>query len=244
MEDTNRKSKLKINMGGKKLVHELPNDTIEHEQTDNDRYLSSRIKKSTKNKDNSEQYYPWHSLSPVKEEALEKEDVTIVAPNPHAKPQKFDWISIVFQPLGALVGVAVLLVVLHLSGAGLGAGIYMLIGGLSGGLGVVWGLLRFRSQKKEGENAGTVDTEKYREYLTSIETKLKESASNQHRAMNYESPSICECTQMNEKSDRLWFRNINSKNFMSVRLGRGKVKLSHRIVTPEKHYSEENPLLD
>lgn len=244
MADSSQNTKLKINMGGKKQISLLPKDE-ERIQEEKPPIDSSRIKISgSKKGDNFSQYYPWHQLSPVRVETLATEDVTIAAPNPNVKPQKFDWISVVFQPLGALLGVVVLLVVLHLSGVGLGAGLYMLIGGLSGGLGVVWGLLRYRAQKKEGESTGAIDTEKYREYLNSIETKLKDSSENQRRALNYESPSSNECLQMDENTDRLWFRTFDNQRFMSIRLGRGNVNLSHRIIVPEKHYSEENTLID
>ena len=110
-------------------------------------------------------YYPWHALSPTKSESLETDDIDIEAPYANGKPQKFDWISVVFQPLGALAAIVAILVILSVTGSGMSMGLYMLIGGITGVLGIVWGVLRYRSQVKQAEEDRVENEKKYRNYL-------------------------------------------------------------------------------
>ncbi len=189
-------------------------------------------------------YYPWHALSPTKSESLETDDIDIEAPYANGKPQKFDWISVVFQPLGALAAIVAILVILSVTGSGMSMGLYMLIGGITGVLGIVWGVLRYRSQVKQAEEDRVENEKKYRNYLREKESEIIESVEAQLRVMSGEAPSVVECVKMNEHSTVLWSRSFNSSNFMSLRLGTGAAGFVRKINVPEKRYAEDNDLTE
>lgn len=188
--------------------------------------------------------YPWHALSPTKSESLETEDIEIEASNARGKPQKFDWISVVFQPLGALLAIVVILILLSVTGSGMSMGLYMLIGGITGVLGIVWGVLRYRSQTKQAEEDKIENEKKYRNYLQDKESEIKTSVETQLRVMSKEAPSVDECVKIDERSTVLWCRSFNSVNFMSLRMGCGSTDFLRKIVVPEKRYAEENDLTE
>lgn len=187
--------------------------------------------------------YPWHSVSPQKSESLETGDIAIEASAPQGKPQKFDWISVVLQPLGGLLGVVVILVVMTVLGVATG-GLFMLVGAVTGVFGILWGVVRYRKQKKEAGRQEQDNEEKYHEYLRQKEEEIRSSADAQLRVMNAAAPSAAVCAGMNERSSVLWSRSINDRNFLSLRVGSGSVDLLRRIRVPEKRYAEENALTE
>lgn len=251
-------SKLKINMGSGSTRGASPEKDTKDDGT-------SRLKRKTgsssgsgvlkisggpsKSKVHNEglpkpAHYPWHALSPRKTESLETSDINIEASNAHAKPQKFDWISIVFQPLGALLAIVAILVILSVTGSGMSMGLYMLIGGITGVLGIVWGILRYRNQKKQAEDDKIENEKKYRAYLQKKEDEIVDSVESQLRVMSEEAPSVIDCARIDESSTILWSRSFNSSNFMSLRMGIGQAGFIRKIVVPEKRYAEENDLTE
>lgn len=189
-------------------------------------------------------YYPWHTLSPTKSESLETDDIDIEASNAHGKPQKFDWISVVFQPLGALLAIVAILTVLSVTGSGMSMGLYMLIGGITGVLGIFWGVLRYRSQKRQAEADKLENEKKYRNYLREKESEIVESVEAQLRVMSKEAPAVAECVKVDEDSTVLWSRSFNSNNYMSLRMGIGSTDFIRKIKVPEKQYAEDNDLTE
>lgn len=189
-------------------------------------------------------HYPWHALSPRKTESLETDDINIEASNAQGKPQKFDWISVVFQPLGALLAIVAILVILSVTGSGMSMGLYMLIGGITGVLGILWGMLRYRSQKRQAEEDKLENERKYRAYLQEKENEIVDSVKAQLRVMSDEAPSVAECARVDEHSTILWSRSFNSSNFMSLRVGTGQADFVREIIVPEKRYAEENDLTE
>ncbi|MBQ1378367.1 MAG: hypothetical protein IIY77_10385, partial [Lachnospiraceae bacterium] len=188
--------------------------------------------------------YPWHTISIRKSEVPDRSDITLEAANLPGGPQKFDWISVIFQPLGALLAIVAFLVILRVSGSGMSMGLYMLIGGVTSVLGILWGVLRYRSQKQQAEDALKNNEQRYREYLQRKEKEIAASASDQRRIMNDEAPSAAECAGMNERSPLLWSRSFEDKSFMKLRLGTGAVSFFRKINVPSPKYMEDNPLTE
>ena len=188
--------------------------------------------------------YPWYTLSPRKKEILETGTIEIEASETEMKPQKFDWISVVFQPLGALLAIVVILIALYVTGVGMSMGLYMLIGGFTGVMGIVWGVLRYRSQKKQAEGEIEENKSKYHTYLESKRQEILHSTQVQLNKMNADTPSVERCVEMGRGSPTLWSRSIDSDDFLLLRLGTGSVDFYREIRVPEKRYSEENTLTD
>ena len=189
-------------------------------------------------------YYPRHTLSPYISETIKTGDIEIEGANVISGPVKFDWISIVFQPLGALLAVVLLLIILNATGNGNMGSMYLLIGGVTGVLGILWGVIRYNSQKKQAAGDKEANEQKYRAYLRDKEKEITDSVSDQLRIMRTEAPSAAECVQMDEHTPALWRRPFNSSSFMLMCLGVGSVRFSRQIKTPEKRYADDNALTD
>lgn len=188
--------------------------------------------------------YPWHRISPAVRQTLPEGDIQIDPPGNRAGRVAFDWISIVFQPLGSLVAVAAFLIILHFIGAGMSMGLYMAIGSITGVLGILWGILRYRGQKKEAVRSELEETVKYRQYLHMKEEEILDSAKRQRSIMNEDHPSARICSRFGAGSTKLWNRPSLDRFFMNIRLGEGSVPLSRGIKAPEKSYRDDGWLSD
>ncbi len=192
----------------------------------------------------TEKAYPWHKIAPKTGVTLEDDVIEIEGPTPQGKPQKFDWISVVFQPLGALLAVVILLVILHVTGSNMSMGLFMLIGGITGILGIIWSVVRFRKQKKETIENTELDERQYLEYLLKREDYIRGCAEEQLKAMEAESPSVYKCSRYTESSPELWSNTFRSASFLQVRVGSGDIRFTREIRVPEKRYSDDSSLLD
>ncbi len=254
----NAENKLKIKMGASSTHVATPEIECKSDNTSllNGKYsragrsgplkFSAGLHKSNASREELPKpaHYPWHALSLKKTESLDTEDIILEPANAQEKPQKLDWISVVFQPLGALLAIVVLLVILHVTGAGMSMGLYMLIGGVTGVLGILWGVIRYRSQKKESIKVKVENEEKYRAYLGKMDRKLIAIAEKQQRILNADYPSVQESLKLNERSPRLWSCDIEDSSFLTARLGSGRTSLSCKVIAPTSRYADENSLND
>lgn len=183
--------------------------------------------------------YPYHGLSPRKEQRLRLPEVDIEGADAPAAPQKFDWISVVLQPLGGLVAVVVLLFLMK---DNIGSAVFMLVGAISGVLGILWGILRYNKQEKDGAAGTERNEDKYRAYLSEKRNELRRSRDEQLKMLNAESPAGSACAAWDENTAALWSVGIESSDFLRLRLGTGQLDNAQKIQVPQSHYKEENPL--
>ena len=190
------------------------------------------------------QDYPWHRLSPKKGYSVKEEPIDIAGPSSPPAPQKFDWIAVVLQPLGALLAIVALFVILHMTGKDLSMGLYMLIGGVTGVLGILWGVLRYRKQKKEGLEKLSLDKSQYAAYLREKEQEIIRGVEDQLRAMDAETPSVFRCSRYTAESPELWSNGFQSRAFLKLRVGLGTVDFGRKITVPVRRYDEQSELAE
>lgn len=184
--------------------------------------------------------YPYHTLSPRTEQHPKLDELVIQEAEAQAGPLKFDWISVVLQPLGAL---AVVIVLMLLMGS-MSTTIFMLVSAVSGVLGILWGTLRFHKQKKEYAEGIAQNEQKYQDYLDKIEEILTEKTKLQLQILNETFPAGVECAKWNEADPNLWSVGAETDAFLNLRVGTGRVDNAQVIHAPQEHYKEENRLND
>lgn len=183
--------------------------------------------------------YPLHRISPARSNTLPTGDIIIKnAPNPEKTP-KLNWLSILAAPVGMMIVMLVIVLIMGASSAS--SFLFMIPMSL---ISVMVAVINHRTQKKELAKSTEEVTAKYLSYLTEIENKIDEAGKKQRDILNAANPSAKTCAAMNNNSAELWSRGINSKQFMSVRLGVGKTPLCIHVKAPEKSYDRELPLED
>lgn len=186
--------------------------------------------------------YPWHRQTSLDYGSIDKSPIIIQAAEEVNDDPAFDWISIVFQPLGALAAIAAVFVILYLTGSGLSMGLYMLIGGITGVLGILWGVLRYRKQRKKARQKKDNGEQRYCEYISGIEDTIIASIKNQIAVLNKRFPAAFQCASFNSSSPQLWCRQSRDEDFMVLRLGEGRTRFSREIKVPDAKYNKVNPL--
>lgn len=82
--------------------------------------------------------------------------------------------------------------------------------------------------------------EKYQKYLGEKEKEINEILENQSNVLKLNYPTQKECVNLIfNKDKRLWERQINDKDFLSLSVGVGKKEASIKITAPEKKFSLE-----
>lgn len=82
--------------------------------------------------------------------------------------------------------------------------------------------------------------EKYSKYLSDKEKEIKDILDNQINVLKLNYPSQKDCVNLIlNKDKRLWERQINDKDFLSLSVGIGNKEASIKITAPEKKFSLE-----
>ena len=105
-------------------------------------------------------------------------------------------------------------------------------------VGVFWALMSVRYQKKqEAEDEKNRQT-RYSEYLDRMERIVAEKQQENRVALSTGYPHTNDCMSWIVNRDRhLWERNVNHPDFLTVRLGMGKIPTLNPIVVPKERFS-------
>lgn len=86
--------------------------------------------------------------------------------------------------------------------------------------------------------------EKYREYLEYIKSEIVKEVSVEREQLNYNYPEINSNLQLAITEQRLWDRRKNNDDFLSVRIGSGKIPLIAKKEYPMKKFQLEPDVLE
>lgn len=160
-------------------------------------------------------------------------------PSIGAKPN-LNWISILTYPLIMLIPTIISAIVTYMSvvkGNGDGkfsipiTGIFVLAMPLSG-------ILSHRSQTKKYRKDEKLRIEKYKQYLADTQKHIDDVHARQLRALCSANPDTKDCAALvKEMSPKMWERSPLDDDFMSVRIGNGKVPSVIEIKTPNETLS-------
>lgn len=98
--------------------------------------------------------------------------------------------------------------------------------------------LTYRMQTKKHRNDEKLRLNKYREYLINTQNKIDEVHAKQLHALTSANPKTSDCFELvKNMSSRMWERSPHDADFMTLRIGSGKVKSVVEIKTPTETLS-------
>ncbi|MCD8087342.1 MAG: type VII secretion protein EssC [Oscillospiraceae bacterium] len=130
-------------------------------------------------------------------------------------------------------------------GGYMGAGLAMV--GTASVLAVFWGLLNYRYRKKHAAEIEEARVSKYYLYITQAEKFLQDLSAQERKRLLETRPTVEECAHFPQSSSsyRLWERMPTHEDFMSVRIGLGRVPLPNKIIVDDVKLSViDDPLRD
>lgn len=110
---------------------------------------------------------------------------------------------------------------------------------------LIWPTLNRRFQKKQQQKRHAKIEKRYGEYLIQKEKELKEISNSQKQILlsNYLNAMECYNLIINH-SRNLWMRELPQNDFLSLRLGIGKVPLKIHLQYPEEKFQLDQDVLD
>lgn len=110
---------------------------------------------------------------------------------------------------------------------------------------LLWPTLNRSYMKKQQKKKNAQIEEKYGQYLLKKETELSEIATVQRQILLSNNISSMDCYKLiMNRSKSLWMRELHQKDFLSFRLGIGRVPLKIKFQYPEEHFKLEDDTLD
>ncbi|MGN0690753.1 MAG: type VII secretion protein EssC [Oscillospiraceae bacterium] len=110
--------------------------------------------------------------------------------------------------------------------------------GMSAVIGAGWAIAHYIYNKKVAKKDEKFRVESYSEYISSNEQLIKEKQNYNNSVLATQFLSSADIIEKVSRSDSfLWNRNINHKDFLTVRLGRGNVDFSSSISVPKQRFS-------
>jgi S-DNA-T family DNA segregation ATPase FtsK/SpoIIIE len=137
--------------------------------------------------------------------------------------------------------ISLVAVVAQLSSPGLGNSLSWLLTGMMG-IYPIFTLFEFRQRKRDAEKQRKRALDTFRDQLEQRERELSNIATRQHQALSELHPELEECVTIARRLDsRLWCRDPHDIDFLTVRLGDGKVPILAQI---KRNPSGQTPALD
>ncbi|MDR1299416.1 MAG: type VII secretion protein EssC [Oscillospiraceae bacterium] len=190
---------------------------------------------------NADEYY---LRSPRLVERLDNEEIEIEAPPNVNKSRR--------QPLIFTIGPSMTMVIPMAAGAlftmlaarqsGQSSGAFMFMGIITSVtaavIGIFWALMNVRYQKRtEAAEAAGRET-MFGQYLARMRRVLEEKHSVNKGILDRLYPHTRECLEFTREGGlRLWERNVNHSDFLSVRLGIGDVPSPNAVKTPKEKFA-------
>lgn len=105
-------------------------------------------------------------------------------------------------------------------------------------LAVIWAIVNSRKEKKEAKKEEEYRQKRYSEYLNRIETEIVSKHADNRASLNRGYPNSHECMGWVAQRDfRLWERNVNHPDFLTLRLGIGAIPSLNEIKGPQQRFS-------
>ncbi len=105
-------------------------------------------------------------------------------------------------------------------------------------IGVFWALANYRYSKKTEREDEEKRTDLYRAYLDKMRKLLTQKHIDNKEILQKKYPVVSECLRfVKTKSRRLWERNVNHLDFLTVRLGQGEMPSPNDISIPKDRFS-------
>lgn len=136
--------------------------------------------------------------------------------------------------LGALLMIASSRATGRANGLFMYSGLVMAVSSAS--IGIIWGILNMRYQKKTEAENETHRYEAYRDYLVKKTNEIKEKYTHNQNALNSMYPDTDVCMTYDENSTMLWNRNATHEDFLKVRLGLGNIDFQANIDIPKEKF--------
>jgi S-DNA-T family DNA segregation ATPase FtsK/SpoIIIE len=184
--------------------------------------------------------YPFFKRSPRLKSETPSREVTIQSPpNTNAKPE-INWITVFLPPAAMAAVSAAVVFAMKTSALMLFYTIPMIP------VGILVSVLNYSSQLKKHRKTAEARLEKYGAHLAEATKALESAAKDQLQTMLRAHPETNACVGVVTGMERrLWERNPQDADFMSLRLGVGAVELRAKIKTPHKQVTiEEDGLLN
>lgn len=192
----------------------------------------------------------FYTRTPRRQGQTDREPVEIEAPPAPAHHPR--------RPLFFTIGPSLTMVLPMLAGvlftiwsaqqSGRSQGVFMFMGLVtalvSAVVGIFWALANYRYQKTCEIEAEQQRQAAYRAYIARLQAVLERRSQDNLALLSYQYPDTAECLRWcREGQLRLWERNCNHADFLTVRLGLGSVPSPIPIAIPKDRFSlSEDPL--
>lgn len=175
-------------------------------------------------------------------EKIEQEPLEIEEPPKEIKSQKRPLLMTIgpsfTMALPMLLGA--LLMIVSSKASGNSSGLFMYSGLImsvsSASIGVLWGVLNIRYQKKTEIENENHRYEAYSDYLIKKTEAIKEKYIHNQTALNKMYPKAETCLSYNEDSVMLWNRNFSHEDFLCCRIGEGETNFQVDIQVPKEKF--------
>jgi len=105
-------------------------------------------------------------------------------------------------------------------------------------IGVFWALMNYRYNKQNELKNETKRLESYKNYIDKIRRTLTEKHIRNKEILDNTYPAAGECMKFSNNDNRkLWERNINHTDFLTIRLGSGSIPSPNNIIIPKERFS-------
>ena len=105
-------------------------------------------------------------------------------------------------------------------------------------IGIFWALANYKYNKKTEREDEEKRSTLYRVYLEKIRKLLTQKHITNKELLDKKYPNVSECLCfVKSKSRRLWERNVNHFDFLTVRIGQGEIPSPNEIVIPKERFS-------
>ncbi|MDR1217352.1 MAG: type VII secretion protein EssC, partial [Oscillospiraceae bacterium] len=185
----------------------------------------------------------FYQRSPRLMERLDDEIIEIEAPPNQNRSRR--------QPLIFTIGPSITMVIPMAAGAiftmaaarqsGQTAGAFMFMGIITSVtaavIGIFWALMNLRYQKRMETEEAARRAALFKAYLERMRAILEEKQDINREILEKLYPHISECARFTRPGAlRLWERNVNHRDFLSVRLGIGDLPSPNAITTPKEKF--------
>lgn len=175
-------------------------------------------------------------------EKIEQEPIEIEEPPKETKSQKKPLLMTIgpsfTMAIPMLLGALLMIASSRTSGRSTGLFMYSgLVMALSSAtVGVIWGFVNMKYQKKEEAEKEVHRYEAYSNYLVKKTELIKEKYVHNQTALNRMYPDAGTCLNYDENSAMLWNRNDTHEDFLSCRLGLGDMDFQVPITIPKEKF--------
>lgn len=175
-------------------------------------------------------------------EKIEREEIEIEEPPKEMKSQKKPVLMTIgpsfTMTIPMLLGAMLMIASSRASGRATGLFMYsgLVMAVSSASVGMIWGIVNLRYQKKtEAENENH-RYDAYSNYLLKKTEEVREKYNHNQNALNSMYPETETCLLYDENSEMLWNRNCTHEDFLSCRLGLGDMDFQASIRIPKEKF--------